>query len=239
MLSAACTTPDFTSRSVQPIKSKRQASASSWVILFAKHSVFAFGQRSQPAKRLAQPQLSFPLGIFFHLLPIPHPLLFFFLLPYSHRAHVLKTDNENLLSSLNPYFRNLFFLFPGSFLIASPDTEGSVKPVSRQGCESQWKGHFKVTWVMKTLTKKGTYVCVTSPPARSLRSTSPAVAPEQHRHLPDLLWCFSTPDTLCLQYSRCWERELLKLLFYFLQTGYYIFHGKKISATLRKLQIAE
>lgn len=107
MLGAGCTAPELTSRSGQPVEREPRASASGWVIAFAKRSVFVFSQRYQPAKGLAQPQLPFPLGMLFHLLPSPP--LFSFLLPHSHRAHVLKTVKEILLSPLNRYFRNLYF----------------------------------------------------------------------------------------------------------------------------------
>lgn len=56
-----------------------------------------------------------------------------FFITHSRRARGFKAINENLLSSFNPYFRSLYFPSPGSSLRASPDTEGSAKPLSRQG----------------------------------------------------------------------------------------------------------
>lgn len=57
-----------------------------------------------------------------------------------------------------PILGTSFFHFPGSFLIASSDAEGAVKPMSRQSCEPRQKGRFKVNWVTKAPAEKETYV---------------------------------------------------------------------------------
>lgn len=75
--------------------------------------------------------------------------------------------------------------------------------MSRQGCESQWKGHFEVNGAMKTPAKDQRYVSYDIATASSLW---PTVTLEQDRHPPArfimLFWV-----TLHSQYSRCWERE--------------------------------
>ena len=93
--------------------------------------------------------------------------------------------------------------------------------MSRQGCESQWKGHFKVNRAMKTPAKE-TYV--------SYNITTSQV-PTWHKpgchtgtFLPDLLWCSGALVTLHSWYSRYWETEVG--IFFPFWAAYLLFNEK-------------